>query len=71
MASIPRANPFYHNYVFDDWDTNRNKISKWQYPLLWFLPTLCQMTDNYVMLYKQWRNKYYVMGFEEWHKKED
>jgi len=64
-----RPNPFYHNYVFDDWDTKRNTISKWQYPLLWFLPTFCQMTDNHVILYKQWRNKYYVMGFEE--RKED
>lgn len=63
-------NPFYHNYAFDDGDINRNKISLWQYPLLFFCPTLCQMTDNYVILYKQWRNKYYVIGFENWHEED-
>ena len=67
--AIPGPNPFYHNHVFKDFDIERVAIKKWQYPLLCFLPIFCQMTDNYVILYKQWRNKYYVMGFEEW--KED
>jgi len=59
-------NPFYHNYVFRDFDINRVKIPKWQYPFLWFLPTYVQLTENYAIKYKQWHNRYFIVGFEEW-----
>ena len=66
MALIETKNPFYYNYVFKDFDINRIKISKWQYPLLWFLPTYVQLTLNYAIKYKVWGGRYYVMGFEKW-----
>ena len=58
-------NPLYSNHLFKDFDINRVKISKWEYPFLWFLPTYVQMTDNYVIKYKQWGGRYFFMGFEE------
>ena len=63
-------NPFIHNYVFKDFDINRVKIKKWQYPLLWLLPTYTQLTMNYAIHYKQWMNKYFIIGFEEFPPKE-
>lgn len=59
-------NPFYHNYIFNDFDINRFKISKWDYPILFFLRTYVQLTENYAIKYKVWRNQYFVVGFERW-----
>ena len=59
-------NPFLHNYVFKDFDIQRVKIKKWQYPLLFFLTTYVQITESYVIKYKQWQNRYFIIGFEEW-----
>lgn len=59
-------NPFYHNYVFKDFDINRVKISKWEYPILFFLTTYVQLTDNYIIKYKVWKNRYYFVGYEDW-----
>ena len=58
-------NPFIHNYVFSDFDIERMTFSKWEYPLLFLLPTYVQITKNYVIKYKQWMNKYFIVGFEE------
>jgi hypothetical protein len=58
-------NPFYHNYVFKKFDLERVIIKKWKYPFLFFLRTYVQIQDGYVFKYKQWRNKYYLMGTEE------
>ena len=57
-------NPFFHNYVFKNFDYDRVKISKLSYPLLWFLTTYVQLSEGYVFYYKQWRNRYYLMKVE-------
>ena len=59
-------NPFYHNYVFHDYDINRFKISKWEYPILFFLRTYVQISENYLIKYKKWRGQYFIVGFEKW-----
>ena len=59
-------NPFIHNYVFKDFDINRMTYSKWEYPFLFLLPTYVQLTENYAIKYKQWKNKYFIVGFKEW-----
>ena len=58
-------NPFYHNYIFSRFDINRVKIRWHQYPWLFFLTTYVQVSEGYVFKFKQWRNRYYVIGFEE------
>lgn len=57
-------NPFIHNYVFKDSDIERCKVNRWQYPLLFFLPTYVQITDHYVIIFKQWMNRYFIVGHE-------
>ena len=47
-------------------DVERAKINKWEYPLLFLLPTYVQLTENYAIRYKQWMNKYFIVGFERW-----
>lgn len=46
-------NPFYRNFIFTDADAKRCTIKWWHYPILWFKPTYCQISENYVFCYKQ------------------
>ena len=58
-------NPFYYNYVFSKDDLKRYVIKKWQYPLLWLLPTYVQISEGYVFHFKQWQGCIYLMKWEE------
>jgi len=66
MAIFKFDNPFIHNYVFTDDDIERMPIDKLSYPLLFLLPTYVQITNNYAIFYKQFMNKYFIMGYEKW-----
>lgn len=56
-----KENPFYHNYVFSEYDLDRVTIKKWQYPLLWFLPTYVQLADGFEFYYKRFNGRIYLM----------
>ena len=58
-------NPFYHNYLFSEEDVERAIIKKWQYPLLWLLPTYVQRADGYAFHFKVFQGKYYLMKVED------
>ena len=65
-------NPFYNNYIFSKRDSKRllyNKISKWNYPTLFFIPTRIQIADRQVYYFKMWRGQYFLMRVEELHEK--
>jgi len=59
------SNPFYNNYLFSEEDIERALIRKWQYPLLWLLPTYVQLAEGYVFHFKIFQGKYYLMKIEE------
>ena len=44
-----RCNPFYYNYIFEDDDKFRIPIFnwRWKYPILNFLTTYVQSSNNY------------------------
>jgi len=54
-------NPFCQNYLFSENDLNRAKIKKWQYPLLFFLPTYVQLSDGYEIHFKLWQGRIFLM----------
>lgn len=58
-------NPFYHNYLFSKEDTDRARISKWQYPLLWILTTYIQLSEGYECHFKLWQGRIFLMKMEK------
>jgi len=54
-------NPFYDNHTFTKNDLDRKKITRWEYPLLFFLPTFVQLADGYVWFYKIFQGRYFLM----------
>jgi len=60
-----KQNPFYSNYIFTDSDLDRMKIKKWQYPLLFFIPTYVQINENYAWHFKYWQGRIYLMKIEK------
>ena len=61
MADRETENPFFQNYLFSKKDLKRATIKKWQYPLLWFLPTYVQLSDGYEVYYKLWQGRIFLM----------
>ena len=55
-------NPFFQNYLFSEEDLKRVTIKKWQYPLLWFLPTYVQLSEEYEVHFKLWQGRVFLMG---------
>lgn len=61
---------FYHNYLFTESDRDRTLDDKpwWEWPWWWILPTYAQIgIDGYAYFYKQWGNRYYLVGYESIH----
>ena len=62
------ANPFYRQPLFKKEDILRaqfNPVSIWARLNLMFLPTWCQISDGYVIYYKQRTDgRVYIMGYE-------
>lgn len=50
--SSTQDNPFYHNYVFSQFDLERVKIKWYDYPLLFFKPSYVQFNDGYTFVFK-------------------
>jgi len=59
-----QSNPFYNNYVFSNRDISRAVIKRWQYPLLWLLPTYVQLADGYAFHFKMWQGRVYLMKMD-------
>ena len=60
-----QENPFYNNYVFSKFDLSRAVIRKWEYPLLWLLPTYVQLSDGHSFYYKRFNGRIYLMRVVE------
>lgn len=58
-------NPFRHNYLFSKFDLNRCRIKKWQYPLLFLLPTYASCHDGIAFFFKRFNGKIYLMRTED------
>jgi len=55
------CNPFQNAYVFTHDDATRVKISKWRYPLLFFLRIRVEVAEGFEFRYKVWGEKVYLM----------
>ena len=60
MGDIIEKNK-YDNHVFSKEDIERAIIKKWQYPLLFFLPTYVQLNEGFEFHYKFFQGQYYLM----------
>ena len=58
-------NPFHYNYMFQDYDIARFKIHWTDRLWLWLLPTYVQITNGYVIHFKNINGKYYLMKYEK------
>lgn len=62
---LRHRNPFYHNYVFKEWDRERCVISWVEKLWLWIWPTYVQLSDGYIIKYKNVHGRIYLMSMEE------
>ena len=63
MANHEQENPFYHNYIFSDFDLKRAKIGWWTELLLkiFIHPTYVQIGDKHVYHFKIFGGRYYFL----------
>ncbi len=67
LEKLLLPNPFYSNHVFSKKDLARNllEITRTERFILFFRPTLVQLSEDREFHYKTWQGRYYLLDVKE------